>query len=232
MKITLKVLSPPRPPLPKEDCFAWQRPTSHSTPKDSLYLSSPKPYVPPSTPSQQRPSRPQPGPEGVRRPGPWLPGPTVPGSSSQPRQRRVATRTVYRENVSSNPRHEADGNKKVSSLYVPCLSKNICRVAAESASHVARDPATGTPSEAAGARAPAPSIVPRTAGTGRPPSAPPDPPQPFFDTRKDAAKGAQPPFPDTARPPVLGPQVSSAPEHRKRKEPYLLRPCYPAKARN
>ncbi|XP_032740011.1 sorbin and SH3 domain-containing protein 1 isoform X35 [Lontra canadensis] len=224
-----QVLSPPRPPLPKEDRFAWQRPTSHSTPKDSLYLSSPKPYVPPSTRSQQRPSRPQAGPEGVRRSGPSLPGPTVPGASSQPRHRRVATRTVYRENVSSNPRHEADGNKKVSSLYVPCLSKNICRVAAESASHVARDPATGTPLEAAGARAPAPSIVPRTAGTGRPPSAPPDPPQPFFDIRKDAAKGARPPFPDAARPPVLGPQLSSAPEHRKRKEPYLSQPCYPAK---
>lgn len=232
MKITQKVLSPPRPPLPKEDRFAWQRPPSHSTPKDSLYLSSPKPYVPPSTPSQQRPSRPQAGPEGVRCSGPSLPGPTVPGASSQPRHRRVATRTVYRENVSSNPRHEADGNKKVSSLYVPCLSKNICRVAAESASHVARDPATGTPLEAAGARAPAPSIVPRTASTGRPPSAPPDPPQPFFDIRKDAAKGARPPFPDAARPPVLGPQLSSAPEHRKTKEPYLLQPCYPTKARN
>ncbi|XP_059025358.1 sorbin and SH3 domain-containing protein 1 isoform X25 [Mustela lutreola] len=224
-----QVLSPPRPPLPKEDRFAWQRPPSHSTPKDSLYLSSPKPYVPPSTPNQQRPSRPQAGPEGVRCSGPSLPGPTVPGASSQPRHRRVATRTVYRENVSSNPRHEADGNKKVSSLYVPCLSKNICRVAAESASHVARDPATGTPLEAAGARAPAPSIVPRTASTGRPPSAPPDPPQPFFDIRKDAAKGARPPFPDAARPPVLGPQLSSAPEHRKTKEPYLLQPCYPTK---
>ncbi|XP_047559049.1 sorbin and SH3 domain-containing protein 1 isoform X30 [Lutra lutra] len=224
-----QVLSPPWPPLPKEDRFAWQRPTSHSTPKDSLYLSSPKPYVPPSIRSQQRPSRPQAGPEGVRRSGPSLPGPTVPGASSQPRHRRVATRTVYRENVSSNPRHEADGNKKVSSLYVPCLSKNICRVAAESASHVARDPATGTPLEAAGARAPAPSIVPRTASTGRPPSAPPDPPQPFFDIRKDAANGAGPPFPDAARPPVLGPQLSSAPEHRKRKEPSLSQPCYPAK---
>uniref|UniRef100_A0A8C0MUJ0 Sorbin and SH3 domain containing 1 n=2 Tax=Canis lupus familiaris TaxID=9615 RepID=A0A8C0MUJ0_CANLF len=30
-------------------------------------------------------------------------------------------------------------------------------------------------------------------------------------------------------PPVLGPQLSSAPENRKRKEPYLLQPCYPDK---
>ncbi|XP_035580066.1 sorbin and SH3 domain-containing protein 1 isoform X25 [Zalophus californianus] len=230
-----QVLSPPRPPPPK-DRFAWQRPTIHSTSKDSLYLSSPKPYVPPSTLSQQRPSRPQPVPKGVPRPGPSLPGSMFPGASSQPQQHHVTTRTVYSENVSSNPRHEADGNKKVSSLYVPCLSNNICRGAAEDASRVARDPATGTPLEAAGAHAPAPSIVSRTAGTGTPPSAPPDPPQLFFDIRKDAANGgaspflcAQPPFPDAARPPVLGPQLSSAPENRKRKEPYLLQPCYPAK---
>ncbi|XP_045640972.1 sorbin and SH3 domain-containing protein 1 isoform X3 [Ursus americanus] len=241
----LKFLSPPRAPLPKEDRFAWQRPPIHSTSKDSLYLSSPKPYMPPSTPCQQRPSRPQPvpvslaarsAPKGVPRPGPSLPGSTFPSASSQPRHHRVATRTVYSENVSSNPRHEADGNKKVSSLYVPCLANTICRVAAEDASRVARDPATGTPLEAAGARAPAPSIVSRTAGTGTPPSAPPGPPQLFFDIRKDAAnRGAspslctRPPFPDAARPPVLGPQLSSAPENRKRKEPYLLQPCYPAK---
>ncbi|XP_047559023.1 sorbin and SH3 domain-containing protein 1 isoform X6 [Lutra lutra] len=140
--------------------------------------------------------------------------------------------------LSSNA--DANGNAQPSSLAAkgyrsvhPNLPsdkpQNICRVAAESASHVARDPATGTPLEAAGARAPAPSIVPRTASTGRPPSAPPDPPQPFFDIRKDAANGAGPPFPDAARPPVLGPQLSSAPEHRKRKEPSLSQPCYPAK---
>nr|XP_054364286.1 sorbin and SH3 domain-containing protein 1 isoform X15 [Mirounga angustirostris] len=228
-----QVLSPPRPPLPK-DRFAWQHPTIHSTSKDSLYLSSPKPYVPPSTPNQQRPSRPQLVPKGVPRPGPSLPGSVFPGASSQPQQHHVATRTGYSENVSSNPRHEADGNKKVSSLYVPCLSNNICRGAVGDASRVAHDPATGTPWEAAGARAP--SIVSLTAGTGTPPSAPPDPPQLFFDIRKAAANRgaspslcARPPFPDAARPPVLGPQLSSAPENRKRKEPYLLQPCYPAK---
>ncbi|XP_041601704.1 sorbin and SH3 domain-containing protein 1 isoform X31 [Vulpes lagopus] len=245
-QIMLKVLSPTRPPLPKEDRFAWQCPTTPSPSKDSLYLSSPKPYVPPSTPSQQRPSRPQPvpisvaarsTPKRVPHPRPSLPGSTFSRASSQPWHHCVATRTVDSENVSSNPRHEAVGNKKVSSLYVPCLSNNICRVAAEKASRVARDPATGTPSEAAGARAPAPGIVPCTAGTGKPPSAPPDPPKLFSDIHKDAANWgaspslcARPPFPAAMRPPpVLGPQLSSAPENRKRKEPYLLQPCYPDK---
>ncbi|KAM5244063.1 sorbin and SH3 domain-containing protein 1 isoform 29-T30 [Hipposideros larvatus] len=234
-----QVLSPPRPPLPKEGSFAWQ-PPALNTYKDSLYLSSPKPYIPPSTPSQQNPSRSQPvsvslaarsAPKGAVCPGPSLPGSTFFSASSQPQHHCRATRTVYSGNVSSNPRHEAVGKKKVSSLYVPCLSNNICPVALESLSRVARDPAKGT-------QAPAPSIVSRTAGTGTPPSAPPPPhtPKLFFDPRKDAVSRGESPslgtrssFPDAVRPPVLGPQVTSDPENRKRKESYLLQPCYPAK---
>lgn len=248
MKILLKVFSPPRPPLPQKDRFAWQSPTIHNTYKDSLYLSSPKPYVPLSTPSQQNPSQPQPisvllaagsAPKGVVCPGSLLPDSTFPSASSQPQQRYAATRTVYHKNVSSNPCHEAVGIKKVSSLYVPCLSNNICLAASENSSRVARDPAKGTPSEAAGTRAPAPSLVSRTAGTGKPPPAPPpDPPKLFFDIRKDAVNRGESPslgtrasFPDV-RPPVLGPRVTSDPENQKSKESYLLQPSYPAKARN
>lgn len=241
MKIILKVLSPPRPPLPKVGHFAWQPPALHSTSKDLLYRSSPKPYAPLSTPSQQNPSPPQPvsvplaarsAPKGVVSPGPSLPGSTSPSASSQPQRHCAATRTVYSGNVSSNPRHKAVGNKKVSSLYVPCLANNICPVASESCSRIARDPAQGT-------RARAPSIVSCTAGTGRPRSAPPHSSKLFFDPRKDAGNrgespslGTRPSFPDAVGLPVLGPQVTSDPENRRRKEPYLLQPCYPAKARN
>ncbi|XP_036871584.2 sorbin and SH3 domain-containing protein 1 isoform X34 [Manis javanica] len=241
-----KVLSPLHLPLPKENCFAWQPPTTHSTNKDSLYMSSPKPYVLPGTPSQQNPSPPwrvsvslaaRSTPKGAVHPGSLPPGSMHPSASSQPQRHCVASRTVPSENVSSNPRHEAVGNKKVSSLYVPCLSNNICRVALENASCAARGPAKGVPSEAAGTRAPAPSIASRTAGTGKPPSAPPpDPPKLFSDTRKDAvyrgespSLGTRPSFSGAVRPPVLGPQVTSDPENRRRKEPYLLQPCYPAK---
>nr|XP_044609447.1 sorbin and SH3 domain-containing protein 1 isoform X17 [Equus asinus] len=237
-----QILSPLHPLLPKEDCFAWQPPAICGPYKDSLYRSSPKPYVPPGTPSQQNPSRPRPvsaplaarsAPKGVMRPGPSLLGSTFPGASSQPQHHYVASRTVYSENVSSNPRHEVVGKKKVSSLYVPCLSNNIRLVALENSSCVARDPAKGTPSEAAATRAPAPSIVSRTAGKGKPLSVPPpDPPKLFFDIRKDGESpslGTRPSFPDAVRPPVLGPQVTSDPENRKRKEPYLFQPCYPAK---
>ncbi|XP_047616481.1 sorbin and SH3 domain-containing protein 1 isoform X2 [Phacochoerus africanus] len=239
-----QVLSPPHPPVPQEDRFAWQPPGTRSPYKDSLYLSSPKPYVPPGTPSQQSPSRPQASsvppaarsaPKGVPWPGSPLPGSTSPVASGQPQHQCAATRTVSRANVRANPRHEAVGNKKVSSLYVPCLSHNICPVASETLRGVARDPAKGTLWEAAGTRAPAPSIVSctATAGTGKPPSAPPpDPPKLFFDIRKDAespSRGTRPSFPDAVRPPVLAPQVTSDPENRKRKEPYLLQPCYPAK---
>ncbi|XP_064230114.1 sorbin and SH3 domain-containing protein 1 isoform X4 [Aotus nancymaae] len=240
-----QVLSPPHPPLPKKDRFAWQSPTIHNTYKDSLYMSSPKPYVPLGTPSQQNPSHPQPisvllaagsAPKGVVCPGSLLSDSTFPSASSQPQQHRAATRRVYHKNVSSNPCHKAVGNKKVSSLYVPCLSNNICLAASENSSRVARDPAKGTPSEAAGTRAPAPSPVSRTAGTGKPPPAPPpDPPKLFFDIRKDAVNRGESPslgtrasFPDV-RPPVLGPQVTSDPEKQKSKESYLLQPSYPAK---
>ncbi|XP_070219744.1 sorbin and SH3 domain-containing protein 1 isoform X17 [Bos mutus] len=239
-----QVLSPPRPPFLKEDRFAWQPPSTRSPSRDSLYLSSPKPYLPPGTLSQQSPSLPRPislplaagsAPRGVPCPGPPLPGSTFPGTWSQPQQRCAATRTVDRENVSSNPRHEAVGNKKVSSLYVPCLSCNVCPVALENLSGVARDPAKGT--EAAGTRAPAPTIVSRIAGTGTPPSAaPPNPPKLSFDIHKDAvgcgqspSLGPWPSFPDAVRAPGLGPQVTSDPENRKKKEPYLLQLCYPAK---
>ncbi|XP_060261035.1 sorbin and SH3 domain-containing protein 1 isoform X24 [Ovis aries] len=239
-----QVLSPPRPPFHKEDRFAWQPPSTRSPSRDSLYLSSPKPYLPPGTLSQQSPSLPRPisvplaagsAPRGVPCPGPPLPGSTFPGAWSQPQQRCAAARTVDRENVSSNPHHEAVGNKKVSSLYVPCLSRNVCPVASENLSGVARDPAKGT--EATGTRAPAPTIVSRIAGTGTPPSAaPPNPPKLSFDIRKDAvgcgqspSLGPWPSFPDAVRAPGLGPQVTSDPENRKKKEPYLLQPCYPAK---
>nr|KAF6304400.1 sorbin and SH3 domain containing 1 [Myotis myotis] len=233
-----QVLSPPRPPLPKVGHFAWQPPALHGASKDSLYRSSPKPYAPPGTPSQQSPSPLQPvsvplaarsAPKGVVCPGPSLPGSTSPSASSQPQRHCAATRTVYSGNVSSNPRHKAVGNKKVSSLYVPCLANNICPVASESCSRVARDPAQGT-------RALAPSIVSCSAGTGRPRSAPPHSSKLFFDPRKDAGNrgespslGTRPSFPDAVGPPVLGPQVTSDPENRRRKEPYLLQPCYPAK---
>ncbi|XP_043781867.1 sorbin and SH3 domain-containing protein 1 isoform X9 [Cervus elaphus] len=239
-----QVLSPPRPPFPREDRFAWQPPSTRSPSRDSLYLSSPKPYLPPGTLSQQSPSLPRPisvplaagsAPRGVPCPGPPLPGSTPLGAWSQPQQRCAAARTVGRENVSSNPRHEAVGNKKVSSLYVPCLSRNVRPVASENLAGVARDPAKGT--EAAGTRAPAATIVSRIAGTGTPPSAaPPSPPKLSFDIHKDAvgcghspSPGPWPSFPDAVRAPGLGPQVTSDPENRKRKEPYLLQPCYPAK---
>ncbi|KAK2501794.1 hypothetical protein MC885_011700, partial [Smutsia gigantea] len=222
-----KVLSPPHPPLPKENRFAWQPPTAHGTNKDSLYMSSPKPYVLPGTPSQQNASPPQrvsvslaarSAPKGVVHPGSSPTGSTHPSASSQPQRHCVVSRTVRSENESSNPRHEAAGNKKVSSLYVPCLSNNICRVALENASCAARGPAKGAPSEAVGTQAPAPSIASRTAGTGQPPSAPPpDPPKLFSDTRKDAvycgespSLGTRPSFPGAVRPPVLGPQDASS----------------------
>ncbi|XP_011245477.1 sorbin and SH3 domain-containing protein 1 isoform X4 [Mus musculus] len=243
-----QVLSPPCLPFPQEDRFAWQSPTIHRNYKDSLYMSSPKPYIPPSTPSQQNPSLPTPtsvplgarlAPRNASCPRSLLLGSMGLEVPSQPQQYYVASRLVYSKNVSSNTRCEATGNKQVSSLYVPCLSNNICRASSENYPPVARDSAPDTPSEAAGTQAPAPCLVPGTAtvGTGKPPPAPPpDPPKLFFDNRKDDGNrgenhtlGTWASFPDAVRPPRLGPQVTSDPENQKNKETYLLQPCYPAK---
>lgn len=212
-------------------------------------MSSPKPYIPPSNPSQQNPSLPPPvsvplgarlAPQHASCPGSLLLGPMGLEVSSQPQQHYVASRLVYSKNVSSNPHHEATGNRQVSSLYVPCLSNNICR--ATNSSPVARDSAPDALWEATGTQAPALSLVPgtATASTGKlPPAPPPDPPKLFFDNRNDACNGGEIPtlgtwgsFPDAVRPPRLGPQVTSDPENQKNKETYLLQPCYPAKARN
>ncbi|XP_032747797.1 sorbin and SH3 domain-containing protein 1 isoform X7 [Rattus rattus] len=211
-------------------------------------MSSPKPYIPPSTPSQQNPSLPPPisVPLGARLapPNASCSGSLLLGSMgldvpSQPQQHYMGSRLVYSKNVSSNPRHEAIGNKQVSSLYVPCLSNNICWATSENYSPVARDSAQDTPSEAAGTQAPAPSHVPGTvtASTGKPPPAPPpDPPKLSFNNHKDAGNRGENPtlgtwasFPDAVRPPRLGPQVTSDSENQKNKETYLLQPCYPAK---
>lgn len=211
-------------------------------------MSSPKPYIPPSTPSQQNLSLPPPisVPLGARLapPNASCSGSLLLGSMgldvpSQPQQHYMGSRLVYSKNVNSNPRHEAIGNKQVSSLYVPCLSNNICWAKSENYSPVARDSAQDTPLEAAGTQAPAPSHVPGTvtASTGKPPPAPPpDPPKLSFNNHKDAGNRGENPtlgtwasFPDAVRPPRLGPQVTSDPENQKNKETYLLQPCYPAK---
>nr|XP_023417271.1 sorbin and SH3 domain-containing protein 1 [Cavia porcellus] len=133
---------------------------------------------------------------------------------------------------SVHPSHPADKPQIFSSR--PCPPPEA---ASENSSHGARDPAKDTPSEAAGTRAPAPSLVPRTAGTGKLPSVPPpDPSKLFFDIHKDAGNcggspslGTWASFPDAVRPPVLGPQFTSDPEKQKSKEIYLLQPSCPAK---
>lgn len=241
LQIPLQVLCPP-----KVACFAWQPPTTCSPHKGSLRVSSPRPYIPLSTPGQQDPSQSQPSsvPLAARShlkdmvcPGALLTDSTLPCASSPSQHHSAATRTVDSKTVSSNPRHGPAGSKKVSSLYVPCLSNNIRRAASETSSGAARDLAKGTALEAAGTRAPAPSPVSCTAGTGKAPPAPPlDSPKLLLDICRDAggerpSLGTQASFLDAVRPPVLGPQGTSDPENWRSQEPSLLQPCCPAKAR-
>lgn len=208
-------------------------------------MSTLRPYISLGTRGQQKHSQPQPisvplaaAPKVTMCPGPLLLGSMLPCASSAPQHCSAATGTVESKTVSCNPHHGPAGQKKVSSLYVPCLSNNLCWAASETSSGVARDPAQGTPPEAASTRAPARSLDSCTAGTGKaPPAPPPDPPKLLFDIRKDAgggvpaSLGTRASFPDAVRPLVLGPQGTSDPENRRSREPSLLQPCSPAKAR-
>ncbi|XP_066881099.1 sorbin and SH3 domain-containing protein 1 isoform X11 [Kogia breviceps] len=61
------------------------------------------------------------------------------------------------------------------------------------------------------------------------PNLPSDKPQDAVSRGESPSPGTRPSSADAVTPPVLGPQVTSDPENRKRKEPYLLQPRYPAK---
>lgn len=234
LKNTMKVPSP-RPSFPQRGPLGMAAPSTRSPSRDSLYLSSPKPYLPPGTPQPAEPlTTPAhlctPGsrisPRGVPCPGPRF---QVPHSLALgPNPSKQPLRTVeQRECGSSNPHHEAVGNKKVSSLYVPCLSlRNAWPGGIENLSGVARDPAKGT--EASTGHRP-PTIVSRIAAQGRHPAAPPNPPKLSFDIQKmplagqSPSPGAWPSSPDAVRAPGLGPQVTSLiPKNWKRTLPFAV----------
>ncbi|XP_074089415.1 sorbin and SH3 domain-containing protein 1 isoform X41 [Macrotis lagotis] len=252
-----QVSSPPRPPLPKEQSFAWlphieAKGSSSPVPfKDCVYLSSPKPYMSQSASVLHHPS--------------FSPAaPSCQGASSAPRVTAFAGRAILPRSstfsdvssryqspwevsraedspkVSSNPRHEAGRDKKkVSSLYVACLSNNTGPTASESSSRFACDQTQSNPLEDQVIGAPALGIVsslPSTELSRLPPL--PNPPQLSFNTiiSRDAVShgespslGTQSPQTEAVRPPVLSGQIPLGQETLKRKERYFPRRWYPAK---
>ena len=145
--------------------------------------------------------------------------------------------------MNSSPETKAD--KKVTKLYVACLSNSTCSAASENSTGTTHDPAASTSLGAELTQAPATDVVSSVTDTGKSlpaPPPPPVPPRPYFYIvlSKDAVSYGQPSWTQPSPPPavrdrVLEPQSPAPAEDRMRKEPYLTRqrpPPYKAVGRS
>ncbi|XP_025048960.1 sorbin and SH3 domain-containing protein 1 isoform X18 [Alligator sinensis] len=259
-------LSPPRPPLPKEESFAWRPCTDTKVTNllpvpvmDCVYLNAPKPYTQCASPSTSRkyytssptpfgtiPSGKQGFPAGhppqsigltpkdAMHAGQSLLGSSCLLSGTSSKQQSTA-RADPSSTAGMNSSHETKANKKVSSLYVACLSNSTCSVASENPTSIAHDQTDSTGLGAEVTRALVTNIVSSVTDTGKslpppPPPPPPIPPRPYFNIvlSKDAVSyGASHPFrtqlppPQTVREGVIESQNTAGSENRMRKELYL-----------
>ncbi|XP_069836550.1 sorbin and SH3 domain-containing protein 1 isoform X5 [Dendropsophus ebraccatus] len=190
-----KSLPPPIPPPPKEESFAWRPHTntkfSYLKPVpilDGLYLSAPKPYTPHATGAPNSSttcvsalnqeistghSNVPSSHSGIEH----VDSSPLPNTSlqHQPYELSGAVRSVAGMNLS----HEPKADKKVSSLYVACLSNSTGPAASENPTSIAHDKTEGAELGADVTKSPATNIVSSIIDTGKSP--PPIPPRPFFD---------------------------------------------------
>ncbi|XP_035753172.1 sorbin and SH3 domain-containing protein 1 isoform X2 [Egretta garzetta] len=269
-----QALAPPRPPLPKEESFAWRPRTDTKATNllpvpimDCVYLNAPKPYKQRASPNASaRCYFSSPTPYGAIPSGKQV-LPAGHSPSSGPKDEVHAGKPLLESRSSSdassvqrnpdradpsskaemNSSHETKADKKVTKLYVACLSNSTCSAASENSTGTAHDPAASTSLGAELTQAPATDIVSSVTDTGKPlpaPPPPPIPPRPYFYIvlSKDAVSyGAGQPSWTRSSPPqavgdrVLEPQSTAATEDRMRKEPYLTQqrqPPYKAMGRS
>ncbi|XP_048167171.1 sorbin and SH3 domain-containing protein 1 isoform X31 [Corvus hawaiiensis] len=267
-----QALAPPRPPLPKEESFAWRPRTDTKATNllpvpimDCVYLNTPKPYMQrasPNTSARCYLSSPPPygtsGKQGlpaghspssdpkdeVHAGQPLLESHSSSGASSM---QRSPDRADPSSKSGMNSSHETKADKKVTKLYVACLSNSTCSGASQNSTGTTHDPAASTSLGAELIQAPATNIVSSVTDTEKSlPAAPPPPipPRPYFYIvlSKDAVScGAGQPSRTQSSPPqavrdrVLEPQSTTATEDRMRKEPYLTQqrqPPYKAMGRS
>ncbi|XP_074855760.1 sorbin and SH3 domain-containing protein 1 isoform X33 [Carettochelys insculpta] len=262
-----QALSPPRPPLPKEESFAWRPPTDTKVTNllpvpimDCVYLNAPKPctqrvslscsrhcYASPCAPFGTVHGRQLgfytglPQSASLIRKDVVHAGQSLVGSSSllpdTSSEHQNPAKTDPSSEAGLNSTGETKADKKVSSLFVACLSNSTCSAASENSTSIAHDQAESSLLGAEITQAPATNIVSSVTDTGKslphpppPPPPPPVPPRPYFNNvlSKDAVSyGAshssrtQSPPPQAVRNKVLEPQSAAGPGDRLRKEPYL-----------
>ncbi|XP_072281233.1 sorbin and SH3 domain-containing protein 1 isoform X21 [Pyxicephalus adspersus] len=194
---TQKVVPPPIPPPPKEESFAWRPHTntklSYLKPVpilDGLYLSAPKPYPShvASTPRYSAMCTPTVTQDISGNHATFPVSPIHPEaehaksslqSNTSPKHHASESRSAERSNAGMNLSHEPKADKKVSSLYVACLSNNTGSAASENPTGAAHDKTESAELGADVTKSPATNIVPSIIDTGKSP--PPIPPRPFFD---------------------------------------------------
>nr|XP_032605173.2 sorbin and SH3 domain-containing protein 1 isoform X14 [Taeniopygia guttata] len=234
------------------DCVYLNAPkpyTQRASPNTSArcYLSSPTPYGAVPSGKQGLPAgrSPSSGPKDEMHAGqPLLESHSSSGASSI---QRNPVRADPSSKAGMNSSHETKADKKVSKLYVACLSNSTCSGASQNSTGTTHDPAASTSLGAELTQAPATNIVPSVTDTEKSlPAAPPPPipPRPYFYIvlSKDAVSyGAGQPSrtqssaPQAVRDRVLEPQSTAATEDRMRKEPYLTQqrqPPYKAMGRS
>ncbi|OXB66974.1 hypothetical protein ASZ78_004638 [Callipepla squamata] len=259
-----QALPPPRPPLPKEESFAWRPRTDTKATNllpvpimDCVYLNAPKPsaqraslnasarcYFSSPTPYGAVPSGkqglpaehfPPAGPRDTVHVGqPLLESSSSSNASSL---QHNPDRADPSSKAGMNSSHETKADKKVSRLYVACLSNNTCSATSENSTGTTHDPSASTSLGAEVTQAPATDIVFSATGKALPaPPPPPIPPRPYFYIvlNKDAVSSdpGQPSWtqsspPQALRDRVLEPQSTAATEDRMRKEPYLTQQRQP-----
>ncbi|XP_057233050.1 sorbin and SH3 domain-containing protein 1 isoform X4 [Malurus melanocephalus] len=261
-----QALAPPRPPLPKEESFAWRPRTDTKVTNllpvpimDCVYLNAPKPYtqrVSPNTSARCYSSSPTPygavpsGKQGLPAGRSPSSGPKDEVHAGQPLWgshsssgassiQRNPDRADPSSKAGMNSSHETKADKKVTKLYVACLSNSTCSGASQNSTGTTHDPAASTSLGAELTQAPATNIVSSVTDTEKSlPAAPPPPipPRPYYYIvlSKDAVSyGAGQPSRTQSSPPqavrdrVLEPQSTTATEDRMRKEPYLTQQRQP-----
>ncbi|XP_023785247.1 sorbin and SH3 domain-containing protein 1 isoform X25 [Cyanistes caeruleus] len=269
-----QALAPPRPPLPKEESFAWRPRTDTKVTNllpvpimDCVYLNAPKPYTQrasPNTSARCYLSSPTPygaipsGKQGLPAGRSPSSGPKDEVHAGQPLSESHSSsgassiqhnpdRAGPSSKAGTNSSHETKADKKVSKLYVACLSNSTCSGASQNSTGTTHDTAASTSLGAELTQAPATNIVSSVTDTEKSlPAAPPPPipPRPYFYIvlSKDAVSyGAGQPSRTQSSPPqavrdrVLEPQSTTATEDRMRKEPYLTQqrqPPYKAMGRS
>ncbi|KAM8924533.1 sorbin and SH3 domain-containing protein 1 [Pelodytes ibericus] len=192
-----KMTPPPIPPPPKEESFAWR---PHTNTKlaylkpvpilDCIYLSAPKPYAPPVPPSAD--TRHHSPPAGrldtavdhsvvasSTHAPPQHVGSIPLFSNTSPKHQPFESSGLDRSVSGMNSSHETKADKKVSSLYVSCLSNGTGSAVSDHPTSVAHDNTEGAELEADVTKSLATNIVPSIIDTGKSP--PPVPPRPFSD---------------------------------------------------